>query len=441
MGDTYQSPAFGWLHAARAAGSASLTVDPAPLSSTPKTRLVDGMLRRNMAWSAAGTKSIVLDRGTGALAPLTRLVIPDGHNLAGMRMEVTTSSTGAFAGEEVEIRPYSLLRGSSARRDRVTVRPGVNPWDFAAITTRYVRVRFSDGPPAQVPELGELWWTQMRTPKAGLRPRWERKTEPRIDVRRLPSGTESILETGPASSTWAVDTQAIDGDDRRLYEALLASTGYGRDGLVFDLPEGGYETTLDAMDTSAGSWSQVGAAGAPTNTAGVRTEGTASMLVTAGASPTQDVTVSRSFASVVNAERCYIGFDVRLSNLSGLTSSNGVVLTLADSAGTPIAGVFGTDLVKYVDTWYTAWFDTESDGNSGAAVGFDFSRVASISIMGNDLETAVTMHLDHLRLVRKERAPLIARVDAASGERQSNINPAGAGTSGSRELAFVEVVG
>jgi hypothetical protein len=112
----------------------------------PLYRLYDRDIGRPFVGSAAATTTVHVDQGAGGTQAVDRLLIPDGHNLAGVDLDLEHSPdnstwTPALAG-------WTGVAGDINK-------------EWASIVRRYWR--FTATSPAAAPSLAELWLTATDT--------------------------------------------------------------------------------------------------------------------------------------------------------------------------------------------------------------------------------------------------------------------------------------
>jgi len=78
----WRNPRYMFQHAARDAGASALTPDPAADSDFPIDYLIDDRAGSLFKFgSSSASAKIEIDRGTGTLEAVDRIIIPAGHNL------------------------------------------------------------------------------------------------------------------------------------------------------------------------------------------------------------------------------------------------------------------------------------------------------------------------------------------------------------------------
>jgi len=119
-------------------------------ASFPKYRLYDrdiGKLFKGTAF--ASPFAITADQGATTIYEVDRLVIPVGHNLNGLVCKLQYSTTGAWAGEQVDA--LSWTQGDALIIDKT----------FTAATKRYWRLIVTA--PATIVEMPEMFLTKIYT--------------------------------------------------------------------------------------------------------------------------------------------------------------------------------------------------------------------------------------------------------------------------------------
>lgn len=425
-GDTYQAPAFGWLHAGRTAGLAALTLPETLATGSSKARLIDGMGQRRTVWNASGDKSIRINRGIAVREPITRLYLPAGHNLAGHRMYLMSDVDGTWA-TPATVLPYASLRGASVVTGPPTIRPGVNVFDVPAMQGRWPGV-YLIGRSTNVPELGEVYLTRMWQPSVGHDASRSQSNQAIVALTRLPSGVTYANERGGRARSFEFDTEVLAGADRLLYDRQLEEVGVFRDTFLFDPTTGGYETVVDDFEASAANWTASAGITSLTDVPGVVYAGTNSLrVICSGAA---NAVLFRTFPSM-DLRGCVLGLSFYTTNFgSWASASDGVRVYLRNSlsAGFSAYWAFGTTYVTVNNTWFKLWIDLDSQApTSAGSSSVDFASVATVQIELTNGANTPTFYLDDLRVVRKSLAPAMVRVMDAVPVRQRAQNPYGSG--------------
>jgi len=216
-------PRFVFLHAARAAGLASVTCSAASVAGFPIVRLLDGRANALAKFASGAGVTWTVNRGAAGLEAVDRLLIPAGHNLAGATsIEVTSDDSSGFT------TPTTLLAA-------VAVAAGQIDKALAPSTEQYLRMTAA-GTGAW--ELGELWLGRTRAPTAGVfDPHWHDPTLPSLVRHEFPSGESAVLELGDPKHTWRIEHSWLAGADLAVYAELAAAIGYGRDVFYLDPPD------------------------------------------------------------------------------------------------------------------------------------------------------------------------------------------------------------
>lgn len=440
-GDTYQTPSFAWLHALADAGASGVTIVESVTAATPETRLFDQRSNRRVVRSASGAFTIRVDRGAAPREPVDRLVIA-GHNLTGHRVKVIkdTNQDGAWSAT-TEINPYSRLRGSTANVAAKSIHPGVNVIDFPSTGDRYVGVLI-DARVTNVAELGECWLTRKRTPTQGLESDYSDPFQPNLAVTRLQSGVDLVRELGSARRSWRIDTSRISGADRLLYEAMLRETGYGRDRVLFDGTTAGYETTIDNFSDEANlvpisGWTTSGVASFLGATIGFDGNVSAEMI-TSGAAGSA---AFYALPTALDLRGCIFRVAVAVDATSFMTATANLYVQLYTSSGYATYQ-WGTNHILSSSVTYQLSIDVDNDTPSASATtGFDPSNVTTIALGAVVSAGSRTIGWDDVHYIRKDRAPIIARLVPEYGVRQTHPNPAAAGEKRLLSLQIVEDLG
>lgn len=447
IGDTYIAPGVGWLHALQKAGSSALNVPESLASGSTKLRLIDGRARPLCTWAAHGDKYVRTDRGVAVLEPVNRLYVPAGHNLAGVRFQIVTYTSGAWAGE-TQVLPYIRLHNATsegASTAALTMRPGVNVVDFPSTTSRYIGVILLDRA-ATVPSVGEFWFTRMWFPVAGFDPGYEMTRIQNTTVNRTLANVVNVVELSEPSKRWRIDTADFSGADRLLWETLLIECGVQRSPFLFDATAD-HEIVIDDCQTSAASWSALGATGI-SNAAGVKLSGAASLKI--DYQNTNDGGAA-TIIDAVDLRGCVLGVYVYCSARANwmTTGSDGLRIYLGNESSVTNAcfatyWAFGTDTVASNSTWFGLWIDLENNAPAGISQGpVDLSAVTSIAVAAMTDGTIAdpgSYYIGRIVAYRKDRAPIVARIMDAVPSKQKHPVPATYGEEFSMALTIEEMI-
>lgn len=441
-GDAYQSPSFAWLHALRDAGAAGITVVDALVTSpasaaTPKTWLIDNQSRRLVTWSAAGLKTIDIDRGANPRGTVGRLIIPAGHNLQGC--SITVQSNVAGFGTPTALFLWSRLRGTVLiEQATTTIHPGVFVLDFIESASRYLSVEIG-GKGTLVPQLGELWLTCRETPTDGFEHGYEYDQVPNVASATLPSGAIATLERGPLRRTLKADTWRITGGDRRLYDRMIADCGGPLRPVWIDSTFGFYETPIDDMESSPHTtWSVTN--GTASTASGVKFAGASSLAIAVAGGVTPVAT--RDFTNT-DLRRCILKLAVQAqSSIAFLGATTGIRIRLSTNGASANASswYFGSDIVTSVGVFSMLSIDlsneapTQVDGN-----GCDLSSIGRIAVTFVT-PSAQNLYIDDVHYLDKRAEPWCARIVEAGPWKQGSQVPR-AGEAYSRSIEFLESVG
>lgn len=207
----YIVPLYGALHVLEAS---TVTCTPAASASFPLFYLFDRRGGSLFAFGSSGASSrIDVDRGAAGLEVFDRLFIPSGHNLGAQTVTVKTSTTGAFAGEEVT-------------RASFTSAPGLIDQAVTSNSDRFVRITFAGTGTWQ---LGELWLThRLSTGARGPDPRWNDVKRGQYDRTVYRSGVTSTAILGPARRVLGYSFNRLpDGAEGATLKAFLDAIAWG----------------------------------------------------------------------------------------------------------------------------------------------------------------------------------------------------------------------
>lgn len=436
-GDAYQGPGFAWLHAARAAGNAALTLPEAVSSATPKARLLDSRARDLVQWTADGDKAIRLDRGAFAREPVNRLVIPPGHNLAGHRIDLLVDAAGTWA-SPTSVLPYSRPRGSVQTNAMQTIHAGLNVLDFPPQGSRYIGVSIKDRA-SNVPELGEFWLTRTWRPTWGFDPRYEGpELVPNAAVQTLASGAASVDEQGELRRRWLFSTLPLYGSDWRIYERMLREAGVVRDPILFEGTRGDYYNLIDDFsDADVSDWFATECA----LVSGTGSPFIGSRTLVMAPTGTPDASATLTLPSPIDLRGCIFRAAVRTTSLAWATATTGFFVLLASEPGSWATWDFGTNHLTATGRWTQLSMDLDTDAPvsaSGSSV--DLSAVAFIIVGCHANIAAQTVTWGLIDYLRKESQPIIARIDRAGAPKQRSTGPTGSGEYRGVELELVEAI-
>jgi hypothetical protein len=148
------------------AGAAAITGNNAFHADYPKDFLIDDRAGSLCKFNAAATDHYIqIDRGSGTLEEIARLIIPVGHNFNGENIRVQTDSDPGFGVDPTEILPKAAV--SSAGIIDLAMTGGTE----AQRKYRYVRIDDDDAA-SWNPEIPELILTRTRTTTRGPEQGW-----------------------------------------------------------------------------------------------------------------------------------------------------------------------------------------------------------------------------------------------------------------------------
>lgn len=144
------------------------------------------------------------DFGAALATGIDRGLIAEGHNFAGIAVELRSSVTGF---------------GSTTLRDSVTPTAD-EPIEFdngSAITDRYWLIRPVGTGAWRIPE---FHFGPVVTPASGLDPEWEDVPDPQLDETKFPASIVAI-RLGPDLKMFIFETANLDGADLATYSGLV----------------------------------------------------------------------------------------------------------------------------------------------------------------------------------------------------------------------------
>jgi len=229
---SYTAPYFVFLHAARASG-ATVTVSPAANASFPAFYAYDGRSQSLFKFGSSSSAAYFqVDRGAAGLEAVDLLVIPSGHNLGAQTVTVKSSTTGAYAGEEVTIASFTSAAGLIQQA-------------LTSSTARYLRVGFGG---TGTWELGEVWLGRKRQPSQGLGNAWRLALQPNYQRVQFDSGVTGGNQIGPSRTTFYAPFSPISGSDYTILKDLRDAV---KDGQRFwmQVPDSSIPLTLFELVT------------------------------------------------------------------------------------------------------------------------------------------------------------------------------------------------
>ena len=209
----YQIPSLSFLHAARDAGNSAITLSHSADADWPQYRLIDDHPGNLFRFDASGSgRYLDLDRGAAGLEAIDRLLISAGHNLSGETLEVLSSTSGAFAGEETSL---GSVVATSALVDK----------DLTSSTDRYWRMTISGTGQWELPD----WWlTRNRTPSRGPDPQYrDREKEPNERTSTTPAGHDFVLQKGSPRRVFEYRWHRVTDTDLDIFDDLRDAIGGG----------------------------------------------------------------------------------------------------------------------------------------------------------------------------------------------------------------------
>lgn len=223
---SYQAMQFMGLHAAMAAGVGALTASHTISTSTPIYRLADGRQNGLVTFAAAQNNPyITLDRGAGTLAPITRLLIPSGHNLATVTTIAVTADNDSGFGS-----PTTILSA-------VAVSSGLINLALTSNSERYVRITFAGT--SINPQLGELVYTDAKTLTRGPIPNWKDFKQINISATRSRAGVSSKEILGNPRRSFEFTHERLGSTDDGVVAQWLSDISYGAHNFYFVPPDSG----------------------------------------------------------------------------------------------------------------------------------------------------------------------------------------------------------
>jgi hypothetical protein len=209
----WRAPRFAFLHAARAAGVSALS-STALSTAGPKDHLIDDRKGSLTTFAVPATNHYFqVNRGSGTLEAIDRMLIPDGHTLNGCTFRLEADDNSGMTS------PTSLIAATAITS------AGLLDYSFASNSERYVRITFQTSGAWSVPE-----WvlTRTRTLIRGPEPDWTYDVLTNDLIFTKPTGASSALNLGPDQRRLELTYRLLDDSDRTLLLDLISACGRRR---------------------------------------------------------------------------------------------------------------------------------------------------------------------------------------------------------------------
>jgi len=234
---TYRLPQFAFLHAAKETGVGNITLNnDYEDADFPIAHLIDNRPSSLMKFSqSASDHWIKIDRGSGSLEAIDRLIIPEGHNLdPATTITIETNSTDEWPG--------------TTRGTLVTPGSGLLDITLTSNTDRWIYVEiFGTG----TWEIGQLFFTRTRTmTTAGPDSKWTERPVPAM-IRRELSTREANSTLAANRKAWSLTHNALDSTDVAILDDLLEAVGVGASPFYYDSTDDGDDPRLMRIENLA----------------------------------------------------------------------------------------------------------------------------------------------------------------------------------------------
>jgi len=214
----YREPFFCSRHMYR--GGSGITAASAAAAGFPASRVADGRHAVNFKHGTSqANNTIAVDAGGVPILNSDRLLIPTGHNLAGLRLLVETDDNSGFA------TPTTILDLNPVATSGVI---------SAAISgpERHIRCNVVD---VSIPEYPEIWITRDLTPTRGPAPDFKGDglvaAQPNIEVIETQGGETFRTVHGPSRKVFDVEWRFLTDVDMDpaagTFGALAVDTNSG----------------------------------------------------------------------------------------------------------------------------------------------------------------------------------------------------------------------
>jgi hypothetical protein len=222
---TWQNFSYSFLHAARDAGASAITSDgtfasAGGVAQASKYFLIDDRAGSLATYEAAANPPpyVQIDRGAAG-EELTRLIIPEGHNLNGKTVRVLTSNTGAFAGEQIVVLGTTSVTSTGIIDEEIALGTA------AQRQYQYVRVDHATSG-SWNPEIPELILTNQRTPSIGPERNWtDYLRHNTLDFPKQSGAVASLSLGADRRFVELLYRHVDDSDDLDIFSELIATCG------------------------------------------------------------------------------------------------------------------------------------------------------------------------------------------------------------------------
>jgi len=210
---SWRNPRYAYLHAARDAGADAITLSHTAGTTDYKDFLIDDRAGSLFKFAESSTgQTITIDRGSGSLDAIDRLIIPAGHNITGT-IDLDADTTSGFTSATV------LLSGES-------VSTALIDETFSSNSEQWLRLTFNGTGQWEIPE---LIFTSTKTTTRGPEQGWVDMIQHNTLHLPLESGVVASLARGlDRRRIEYVYRDVNDSGDLAVFAALLATCGTSR---------------------------------------------------------------------------------------------------------------------------------------------------------------------------------------------------------------------
>jgi len=216
------------VHEARDRGVAHLDTDPDPVDPEfPLVHLIDGLPSRLFRFETSPQfPNVDLDRGSGSLVALDRLVIPAGNQLASTVVyRVRDSAVSVFSSSTI----LASFNGTFGGLLDIPLSPSASQ--------QFLRIQDEQSDINSPLPMTELWYTQTVIPTRGPDPDWEQTPEARREVVELATGASATVVLGPQQDFIQIRFNGLSGSSFTALNDGLASVGFGAETFLFWPPD------------------------------------------------------------------------------------------------------------------------------------------------------------------------------------------------------------
>jgi hypothetical protein len=410
-------------------------------SDTPRTRWFDGQnaplagkadsLRQTDYFRDASDSS-----ASGEMIELARWLVPAGHSL-GLDRVIDLKVSSAYPTPSYAV--PKLSDGSLI--SRMIPSSSMIDIEFDTATTtvtrgRAFRLEWQQGNSGALPDIGEVWWTNIYEPVIGTAWGWEDFSEAVANDIEMDSGAIFTNVRGDPRRQFTLEHIAASGSDLRVYDELRRSVGHGSGAFWYDHTDSADKVALvHALDVTgvlalSACTEQVSSGGAPDGTSDcleIETDGLSVVTAASLASADWETDAPTDWRNMV------LQFDFKPEVVTWLTAVDSLFLNIFDASLAFFTQyLLGQPFVNHstgADLWHRYQIDLELDKRPNYAhLDMTHPAVVTLGISAAANSAARTFEICNLRLIDKTKQPVYVKVVPGSYGRQQTSNaPGGAG--------------